>query len=147
MSDGYPLHDGTHQFQHPDRHLLTYEEFANLKKSPIQHPTLPPEMLAQIREIHEWQRQWLPQSLEQCELDFMRDANPQSEIDLWLRMKECHTRYMAAHPDADAKAVYENVLLASMDAKPKSGDWLFKSVKRFCGDAICKPIVATYKPR
>lgn len=89
----------------------------------IRHPHLPPEMLAQIRDIFEFQRQFENITLEQVEIDFMRDRNPASEIALCLKIKEAHGRFMAQYPNADPLEIYAQLMSISLGLPPEGEEW------------------------
>jgi len=72
------------------RKIFSREKHADLELQPgdIQHDSLPPEMLEQIRALYEVIGPYVSDSLEQFEIGFMRDANPANEIAIWYCISE-----------------------------------------------------------
>lgn len=100
----------------PRQKLVHVSQFV---PGPIRHKTLSPVMLAQIREIYEFHKQYDPKlTLEKCELDFMRDRNPQTEIDVNLKIKAAHAEYCRDHPEEHPRQVYKALLCVSLGIKP-----------------------------
>jgi hypothetical protein len=76
---------------------LTQEDLAKLKNGPIRHETLPDELLDQIRTIHQVTGKYFGQTLEQAEIDFMRDAHPEREIAIWMHIVRAFLKYREMH--------------------------------------------------
>ena len=53
------------------------------RAGPILHETLSPELLKQIRVIYEVIGNYLDTTLEQFEISFMRDADPDVDVAIW----------------------------------------------------------------
>jgi hypothetical protein len=71
-------------------------EFVDLRKlvpSPIRHESLPPQMLEMIEAIYEEIGRYLGTTLEQFEIGFMRDANPGSEVAVWVSITSAWLAY------------------------------------------------------
>ena len=116
---------------------------SDIQKHGLRHHSLPPELLSAIAEVHKYAAVYVGGSLEQWEIDFMRDEKPEEEVELWQRIIDCHKRYLAQYKTHDAKNVFRYLLGVSMGSVPKKPDWLYKSVKRFAGASIVKPFVLT----
>ena len=72
------------------RKIFSRRKHADLELQPgdIQHDSLPPAMLEQIRALYEVIGPYVTDSLEQFEIGFMRDANPANEIAIWYGISE-----------------------------------------------------------
>lgn len=60
-----------------------YIDPSQIRPGPIQHESLPPELLERIRAVYEVVGPYLGSNLEQFEIGFMRDMNPESEVNVW----------------------------------------------------------------
>ncbi len=87
-----------------------------IKQGHIQHPSLPDALLLRIRAIHERIRDAYDVTLEQFEIAFMRDADPEGEVSVWERIVVGFERASSAVPELDRKAVLRTVIGYSMDA-------------------------------
>ena len=58
-----------------------------------------------VRFIHDTSRHVTEQTLEETELDFMRDANPDDEIAIWLRIVTASREYAEQYPEAPIQSV------------------------------------------
>jgi hypothetical protein len=71
---------------------------SQIQPGPILHESLSPELLEQIRAIYDVLGQFFDMTLEQFEVGFMRDANPESEVGLWLGITavwiDYHEKYL-----------------------------------------------------
>ena len=67
-----------------------------LRLGPIRHKSLPPDLLAQIRAVYDVIGPYLDMTLEQFEIDFMRDMHPEREVALWCRISKA---WLAYHED------------------------------------------------
>jgi hypothetical protein len=67
-----------------------------LRPGLIRHESLSPDLLAQVKAVFDVIGPFLGMTLEQFEIGFMRDAHPQSEIDLWFRIAKA---WLAYHED------------------------------------------------
>lgn len=56
---------------------------SQIQPGPIRHESLSPELLAQIRTVYDVLGQFFNMTLEQFELGFMRDTNPEHEVASW----------------------------------------------------------------
>jgi hypothetical protein len=73
-----------------------YIDPSQLRPGPIRHESLPPELLDQIRAVFEVIGPYIGMTLEEFEIDFMRDMHPQREVALWFRITK---GWLAYHED------------------------------------------------
>src|SRR6266851_6468667 len=73
-----------------------YVDPSQLRPGPIRHESLPPELLDQIRAVYEVIGRCIGMTLEQFEIEFMRDMHPQREVALWFRITKA---WLAYHED------------------------------------------------
>ena len=92
-------------------------KFDELIEGPIRHETLPCELVESIRVIHQILGRWLPDTLEEFETGFKRDAHPDVEVAMWSRISLAwiayHVQYLGCKPLPDPE---EEKLLASLIA-------------------------------
>jgi hypothetical protein len=73
-----------------------YVDPRTLRPGPIRHESLVPDLLGQIKAVYDVIGPYLGMTLEQFEIDFMRDMHPEREVALWCRIaKAC----LAYHED------------------------------------------------
>ena len=70
-----------------------YLDPSQLRSGPIRHGSLPPEMLEQIKAVFDVIGKYLGMTLEQFEVDFMRDTHPESEVALWCSITAAWLAY------------------------------------------------------
>ncbi len=92
---------------------------ASIQRGPIRHESLPQDLLGQIASIHEVIGWILETTLEQFEINFMRDEDPEAEVALWSFVTaawiDYHDRYHDGEnlePDAE-KLLLANLILIS----------------------------------
>ena len=68
-------------------------DLSKVRPGPIRHETLPQELLDQIRIVHELIGPYFGMTLESFEIGFMRDANPESEVEIWCGIAGAWLRY------------------------------------------------------
>jgi hypothetical protein len=85
----------------------------------IQQPSLPDALLKRIRAIHTAVKGVYDQPLEQMELNFMRDSDPEREVALWERIVAAMAQASAAMPRLDRKMILKTLLAYSMSALTK----------------------------
>jgi hypothetical protein len=73
-----------------------YVDPSQLRPGPIRHESLPAELLDQIRAVYEVIGPHIDMTLEQFEIEFMRDMHPQREVALWFRIAKA---WLAYHED------------------------------------------------
>jgi hypothetical protein len=67
-----------------------------LRPGPIRHRSLPPEMLEQIKAVFDVIGPYINMTLEQFEINFMRDMHPEREVAVWFRITKA---WLAYHED------------------------------------------------
>ena len=73
-----------------------YVDPRTLRLGPIRHKSLPPELLGQIRAVYDVIGPYLDMTLEQFEIDFMRDMHPEREVAVWCGIAKA---WLAYHED------------------------------------------------
>jgi hypothetical protein len=75
-----------------------YVDPRKLQPGPIRHETLPAEMLEQIKAVFDVIGPYIGMTLEQFELDFMRDMHPGREVAIWCSIaaawQSYHEKYL-----------------------------------------------------
>ncbi len=80
-----------------------------VRPSPIQHESLSPELLEHVRAVYDVVGPYLATTLEQFEVGFMRDMEPESEVAAWCGITAAWIAYHEKHlgdellPDEDEK--------------------------------------------
>lgn len=74
-----------------------YVDPRELRPGPIRNEELPAELLEQIGAIYEVIGQYLGTTLEQFEISFMRDANPEIEVTIWCSITAAWIAYHEKH--------------------------------------------------
>lgn len=93
-----------------------------LVKSPIRHNSLSDDLLERIRNIFEVFREHLCiASLEQFEIDFMRDENPETEIALWENMVLAYKKAITVFGDnaVSKNLIFHTIVAGSIQALTK----------------------------
>jgi len=81
----------------------------NLRPGPIRNEALSPELIEQIRAVYDVIGSYVSTSLEQFEIGFMRDADPEDEVAIWCSITAAWLAYHEQHlddellPDEDEK--------------------------------------------
>lgn len=70
-----------------------------LQPGPIRNESLPPQLLEHIKAIYDVVGPYLGTTLEQFEIGFMRDSNPESEVVVWCSIVAAWIAYHAQHLD------------------------------------------------
>ncbi len=92
---------------------------SQIRQGPIRHESLDPILLEQIRTIYDVLGQFFNQTLEQFELGFMRDTNPEHEVVIWSAIMvvwmEYHEKYLddVIMSDADEKKLIAAIISIS----------------------------------
>jgi hypothetical protein len=87
-----------------------------IKSGRIKHSSLPDPLLKRIRAIHAALKGVYDLPLEQMEINFMRDSNPEGEVALWERLVVGFEKVTRTFPDLERKMVLRIVLGYSMSA-------------------------------
>jgi hypothetical protein len=72
---------------------------SDIRPGPIRHESLPPELLERIEAIHGILGPNLGSTLEQFEIGFMRDMNPESEVAIWCSITLAWQSFHEKHLD------------------------------------------------
>ena len=73
-----------------------YADPRTLRPGPIRHKSLPPDLLGQIRAVYDVIGPYLDMTLEQFEIGFMRDMDPEREVAIWCGIAKA---WLAYHED------------------------------------------------
>src|SRR5262245_27974965 len=94
-----------------------YIDPRKLVSGPIRHESLPPKLLELVEAIYDVIGPYLETTLEQFEIGFMRDANPESEVAIWASITGAwvayHEKFLNDEPLADSE---EKKLLGALIA-------------------------------
>jgi hypothetical protein len=120
-------------FQCPDcgvSFLLTTVDARELRPGPIRSK-LSDEQLAAIRQIHHSAMSQAlygdkPPTLEETEIQFMRDMYPDVEIRVWLTMSATFDEYVERHPQADQREAAAQILSLSTGVESEVDEELVK---------------------
>lgn len=92
---------------------------SELRPGPICNESLPSELLEHIGAIYEVIGQYLGTTLEQFEISFMRDMNPESEVAIWCSITAAwiayHERFLSEEilSDDDEKKLISALIAIS----------------------------------
>lgn len=78
-----------------------YIDPSQLRPGPIRNESLSPELLEQIRAVYDVIGPYVSDSLEQFEIGFMRDANPEQEVAIWCSITAAWLAYHEKHVGYD----------------------------------------------
>jgi hypothetical protein len=88
-----------------------------IQPGPIRHESLPAELLEQIQTIYDVLGPYFQMTLEEFETGFRQDADPETEVDLWMGITAVWIDYHEEYLDDIAmSAADEKRLLASLIA-------------------------------
>lgn len=87
-----------------------------LKTGPIRNAALSGPLLQRIRTVHARIRGAYPVTLEQFEVEFMRERDPENEVAFWERLSLAMEKVCAAAPELERKLVLHTLLARSMHA-------------------------------
>jgi len=90
---------------------------ADLRPGPIQHEGLSEDQIQRAKAVFAALQPYMPRSFEQLELNFLRDAEPESEIRVWENIAYAFLRYKQKHGplvDAEEASLFKTILLMSM---------------------------------
>ena len=96
-----------------------YIDPKKLKPGPIRHDSLPPQLLKQVQVVYKYVGPYLGTTLEQFEIDFMRDMHPEDEVAVWCSITAAWIAYHEKHlgdellPDEDEKKLLAALLAIS----------------------------------
>ena len=90
-----------------------------IRPGPIRHESLPPELLDQIKVVFDLLGPYLGTSLEQFEINLMRDSDPDSEVVVWISIAaawiDYHDKYVGedALPDNEERKLIAALIAIS----------------------------------
>jgi hypothetical protein len=90
-----------------------------LRPGPIRNKSLPPELLHKIKAVFDLIGPYINISLEQFEIGFMRDVDPESEVALWCSISGAwlayHKKFLNEEElsDGDEKKLLSALILIS----------------------------------
>jgi hypothetical protein len=90
-----------------------------LRPGPIRNESLPPELLEQVKDVFDVIGPYIDMTLEQFEIGFMRDMNPESEVALWCSITAAwlayHEKYLndEALPDEEERHILGTLIAIS----------------------------------
>lgn len=87
-----------------------------IKSGPVRQPSLPDPLLARVRVVHQRIKPVYDVTLEQFELTFMRDGDPEGEVAIWEALASKLEQAAAEMSDVDQKMILRTLLAYSMDA-------------------------------
>lgn len=107
-------------------------EAEKIRPGRIQHADLPESLLMRIRAIHTAVKGLLKKTLEEFEINFMRDSHPEGEVALWERIVVGMQRVHRAMPKLDRKVILKTLLAHSMVVltKAEQADPVVKKIIR-----------------
>lgn len=95
---------------------------SDLRRSPLQRESLSQEQEEAARAIFEYLSPYLATTFEQFEINFLRDANPDAEIQVWCQIAAIHSSFLEQNPNTsedDGKDVFSSLLMISMGGTSK----------------------------
>ena len=90
-----------------------------VQPGPIRNESLSPELLELVKAVYEVIGPYLSTTLEQFEISFMRDSDPQSEVAAWCSIVAAWVDYHEKHlddellPDEDEKKLLATLIAIS----------------------------------
>jgi hypothetical protein len=98
-------------------HLKYLKGRSTILPGSIRHSTLPPALLAKIQRL--WQSigkafYGAGGTLELWEVEFMRNENPEMEVQVWQLIEQATKHYLADHPTANLTATVGRICGCSM---------------------------------
>lgn len=96
-----------------------YVDRSKIQSGPIRQESLPDDMLELIRSVYEVVGPYLSTTLEQFEINFLRDEDPASEVIVWCSITAAWSDYHEKHldgellPDEDEKKLLAALIAIS----------------------------------
>lgn len=100
-----------------DDHEVRWVNPSELIPGPIRRESLSDEQTRRARAVYEALQPFVSPTFEQFELNFLRDADPESEIQIWENIAYAFQRYEQQHgplSDSDEATLFKSLLLISM---------------------------------
>jgi hypothetical protein len=112
---------------------------ASLHIGPLRRESLSQDQEARVHAVYRYLAPYLETTLEQFEIGFLRDSDPDSEINVWLAIAQIHRDFIKQHTDKSAdvgREVYKCMLSISVGAARPSDvpESLWDAVQQFCSD-------------
>jgi hypothetical protein len=91
----------------------------DLRPGPIQHESLSPDLLELVQAVYDVVGPYLATTLEQFEINLMRDMHPESEVAVWCSITAAwlayHDKYLGDEllPDEDEKKLLAALIVIS----------------------------------
>ena len=109
---------------------VRWVDTADLVPGPIRRESLADDQVRRARAVYEALHPYVSPTFEQFELNFLRDADPESEIQVWENIAYAFQRYEESNGPLDESAeatLFKSLLMISMGApKPAQipeADW------------------------
>lgn len=115
----------------------------DLPRRPIRHKSLEPELLRQIQGIYRIVGRFLDTTLEQFEIEFMRDVYPETEIAAWHQILAAWIVYHAKFLDDEMQADEEERELLGALIAISTGNYDFENLG--VPDIVGRRLVECYK--
>ena len=90
---------------------------SELRPGPLLRESLTEDQTQRARAVYEALQPFVSPTFEQFELNFLRDADPESEIQIWENIAVAFQRYEQQHgtlSEADETTLFKSLLLISM---------------------------------
>jgi hypothetical protein len=90
-----------------------------IRSGPIRNESWPPELLEHVQAVYDVIEPYLDTTLEQFEINFMRDADPENEVAVWCGITAAWIAYHEKHlgdellPDEDEKKLIAALIAIS----------------------------------
>ncbi len=100
-----------------------YVDPNQLRPGPIRQESLSPELLKHVKVVYDVVGPYMETTLEQFEIDFMRDAHPESEVAVWCSITAVWIAYHEKHlgdemlPDEDERKLLAALIAISTGVK------------------------------
>jgi hypothetical protein len=112
---------------------------ASLHIGPLRRESLSQDQEERVHAVYRYLAPYLGTTLEQFEIGFLRDSDPDSEINVWLAIAQIHRDFIKQHTDKSAdvgREVYKCILSISVGAARPSDvpESLWDAVQQFCSD-------------
>jgi hypothetical protein len=96
-----------------------YIDPSKIRPGPIRHESLSPELLEQIKGVFDVMKPYFGMTLEQFEVGFMRDIDPEREVAIWCSITAAwlayHEKYVKgeALPDEQERTILDALIVIS----------------------------------
>ena len=112
---------------------------ANIQRGPLRRESLTKDLEKRVHSIHRYVKPYLEMTLEEFEITFLRDSDPDREINVWSAIVQAHGAFLKQRPDKSAdvgRDVFRCILSISMGASRPSDvpEPLWIEIEQFCKD-------------